>query len=1070
MAIRTGIDLSDVTLIGSEEEEQTAARNPLSEVTMLSTPTTPDVEDPQRVADTGTVLKEYDAPWYEDVADFAKGVKDYMTHGESWSVLHNTFKATMPQKEYVPVYNDKGELSHLRDETDDEFLARRQAHKEFMRKQHGLDDNAAEAWVAKAATLFTDPLTWTPIGFSYFRTAASMGAYMGADVAAYQMAEQGEIDPVDVGVATLMGTILGPTFKLLGNKAVDLYKSIRSKGQTHEQAVKLLTGPEGQKLLPAPPKAPETQKLLPAPGEVKLLPAPGKNDAPFFVNEAGDVVSTPFYGGQRGLREIEVLRAKNVERVAERNEKAADEVLRRLGQGGEVSPALMQHLAVHGLGAAVGGAVGGYADGKEGAVYGAMAGLGAPLVWRHLISKPIGKLSQWAKHDAAGAFARGKFASSPSATLKTFGKPGRALAEMLETMHQNIDMKVGSKLWEFQNKIGHLSTAQMKTVRGLLDHTIKPSSATKAEVAAAKQLRREFNAVLDEAVETGILKAKQVRELKAAAMTKGYFPRMYNIDYLSSAKGKEAWVKAWTEFTGDKKTLESALESIVGDKDIVAKMVARSDGKLTRKEALDLLKVMRNRSQNARSAHLEKARKIDESAEEILRPFLVDDPVAAIAKYFNDAYRRIESSRLFGNQVAPKTKKGLPRWNPDAKAEALIDDLAREYGREAEYTARETFLNAVGDPSSEILNKYVKLGDLEGRILRGVGGFETGAKLGLASMANVMQATVNGITRLANISGNPFTTLRLYAKGIARASRKEGGEFADRVGAALETTLMEIAGESSKVGRFGEGVLRYTGFIAAEKMQRRLGANIGRAYAEELAEKFVQIQQGAIKGRRSAKILAQMKELGLPTTRSITTTDIERAGLRFSNDINFRNTPDMLPLAWQTPYGRLFTKFKSFAFHQSRFVKNNVIKPLLRGNPWPLIWYASGASGIGMGVDELRRLVKGDDRELSDTERYLRGITMIGGMGILQDTISQFHQGPEKGLASMAGPALGDVARLSSGATNSILEQDPKKMLNALTRTFVFPGQQSLVDAIGEEGKRRGTRSSGRSSNRGSGR
>lgn len=1066
MALYEGFGLSGVTLLGSKEEEKAVdSRNPLSGVSMLGTKSPADVVDPRRIGDTGQAMQEYDAPLVEDVRDFMSGVKDHLTHGESWSAIMNLYKAFLPRTDqYVPVKDAEGNLSHLRTETPEEQRVRINAHKELMKSQYGIDSNSAEGWTAKVGSLMVDPLTWTPLGKTYLRAGAIGGTLGATDMYAYQMAEDGKIDPEMIGVATVLGTIMGPTFKLFGDKAVQAYAKLRGKGLEHPEAVKELMKIQEQ-ALPEVKRltGPAPQKRLPAPEAPLALPAPGKTEAPYFVNTAGEVVAKPSAPQKPGLREIEVLRARErqLDLAENRVAEGVENVKNTFNQGGGVSQNVLMHLASSGLGAAVGGAV----DGKEGAAIGAAAGFGAPLVWRHAIVKPIKKLSQWAASDSAGAFARGKFASSPTATLKLFGKAGRKMSDAIEEMNQNIDMAIGGKLVDFEKAVGHLNTDQMQRVRSLLNHTLKPSAATKVEVAAAKQLRREFNQVLDEAVNTGVMTSKKANQLKLNAAKKGYFPRVYNTELLATKTGKEEWVKAWTGFTGNKADLASALESIVGEKDIVAKMVARGNGTITRGDALNLLRIMRNRGQNARSAHLEHARKINEQAERILEPFMIKDPRAAIARYYQDAYRRIESSRVFGKQVPPKGPKGIPKWNPDGYAEDLMTSISQDFGGEAENLARQTFWNSVGDSNSEILRKYTQLGEVEGQLLRGLGSFETAVKLPLAAMANMFQATVNGMTRFLNVSGNPVRSLQLFTRGLLRSLGKEGKEFADRSGAALETTLMEMAGEASRIGQVGEKVLKYTGFIAAERFQRRLGANLGRVYAEELAEKATKVQQGMIKGRQAARIQAQMKELGLPVNRMVTDTDIVRAGLKFSNDINFRNTPDKLPLAWQTPYGRLLTKFKSFAFHQGRFVKNDVIKPFLRGNPWPLIWYAGPASVIGMSVDELRRMIKGDDRELSQTERYLRGVTMIGGMGILQDTISQFHRGPAEGLASLAGPAAGDVGRYAHGAATLVTEGDPKNLLNAVAKTFVLPGQTWIIDEFIKEGKKRG-RNGARSGNR----
>jgi hypothetical protein len=1046
----------------------------------------------------GPSMKEYDAPWYEDIRDFASGLKDHLAHGESWSELHNYWKSLWTPHEAVPVYDEDGNFEGTRKQTDQERIESIKKRKEAAADLYGLDPDSAEAWTAKAVSAFLDPSTYaTPAGKTY-KMAAVYGTAVGAnDMVAYNLANEGKIDWKDVGIAGAFGAVLGPAAKLIVDKAIPAYKALRSKNpeMPHDEAMV-----ETLKALPAPPE----RKTLPAPTETKLLESPQRSEAPRFIGTKGEVGSLqPHAPYKRTLvykeadslarkrhEEAEMWAARNTperegalelvqkalpnkdrntitmafEKAAKKEEEAIENVVNHMNQGGGVSPVLLHHMASTGIGATAGA----IADGKEGAMVGAGIGLAAPTAIRHLVARPIKAIGQWSKHDAAGAFAKGKFLSSPTAALKRVGPAGRKLADMLDRFNENVDMRIGEKLYDFEKSFGHLNRKAMNRVRGLLDHTLHPKDATHAEKAAATKLRKELNSVLDDAVDAGIITRKSADKFKIKAREKGYFPRLYNTEYLGSKAGKEAWVEAWTKFAEkDEKKMLSALESIIGDKDIVSDVMKRTGGKMTRENALTLLRIMRNKSSHhGRSAHLEHARKLDENAEEILRPFLIDDPWAILAKYYDDVYRRIEGSKVFGEQVVGK--KGVPVWNTDAKAEKLFSDILSSGDDDMYKLARDVFYTTMGDPKSTIVDKYIQLGDMEGRILRGAGGFETGAKLGLAQTANMFQATVNGMTRLLNVSGNPLRALQLYSHGLVRSLGKEGREFSQRIGASIETTLMEAAGEASHMGKFGEKTLKYTGFIAAEKYQRILGSNIGKAYAESLAARYRKIQAGTMKGWRAKRVLKQMKELGLPTDRPINSVDIDRAGLRFSNEINFRNTPDKLPMAWQTPYGKLFTKFKSFSFHQARFAKNNVIKPLLKGNPLPLVWYTAPAAGLGMGIDEVRRTVKGDDRELSMTERYLRGLTMIGGMGILQDTISSFYRGPEQGIANAAGPFIGDVARIGTG-TIQAASGDPEKLLESVMRTFVFPGQEALMDQIGEEGKKRGSRSS-RSSNRGGGR
>lgn len=1075
-------------------------------------------------------MKAQDVGVLTKASDFISDVGDQIKYNDSFNSLQNMWRSLMnSRKVAVPITNEQGKFMGTRLENDKEHRERIKSNTEA--KRNNLHDNLAAEITAKVAQIAVDPMNWLPIGQTYKKVAGIMGATTAVDAAIYQLVEDGEIDAGDVAIAGAFGAILGTSFKYVGGKVIDAYKALRAENVPHKEAMQqALPPPEVLKALPAPQKklpAPAEKTLnLPAPKQPLALPAPKDSVAPYFVTKKGRVVTKPTDTGgvtrifegtgstgkasqmeamwqERAIKswgdtntpvasvtsktvreQADLVRKQNsdirvfsdsahpdsvmlpaFERAATKQEEGVQQLKKHLNQGGNISQSLMHHIASTSLGTAIGGALGG----EEGAIAGAMSGLSAPLAFRYM-RKGIGKLNEWADTDGAAVIAHSKILNSPASVLKSFGETGRMLAEKIEKMHNNVDLALGDKLWRFEQNVGNLSKVDLTDAMRLLQHSIKPAQASKAALKAAKELRREFNSVLDDAVDAGIMTTKQVSALKLAASKNGYFPRIYDKDFLASKEGKQQWIDTWTNMSKSKSDMSNTLMAILGEKDMVADFVRKAQKNhkgeyyLSQGNALDLLRLMQNRSHHARSSHLEKARKIKVKDEAILAPFLVKDPAVVISRYFGDAYRRIEAAKIFdGVDSTGKIKQ-------DYHADIAFNKITKELSGEEAKLARDIYYTSVGDLQSSVIKSAMDMSDTQRKVLQGVSSFETATKLSTAQMLNMLQATINGMTRLLGQTGNPLTSLKLYSKGLVMAASKEGGDFAQRSGAAIETTIMEIAGEGSKVGKYGERVLKYTGFIAAEKMQRRLGANIGRAYAEDLLSKYAKIQKGTIKGKKADKILRQMKELHLPTNRVANETDMHRAGLRFSNDINFRNTPDRIPLGWQTPYGRLFSKFKSFAFHQSAFVRDNVIKPLIKGNPYPLIWYAGAGGSLGMGVDELRRMVKGDDREFTMTERYLRGITSIGGMGLIQDVISNAHRSPEKLVAGLGGAGLGDAARIITAATH-VVTGDPQKALDEIQRMFVLPAKGYIIDELANEGyKRSSSRGSTRSFSRGSSR
>lgn len=337
----------------------------------------------------------------------------------------------------------------------------------------------------------------------------------------------------------------------------------------------------------------------------------------------------------------------------------------------------------------------------------------------------------------------------------------------------------------------------------------------------------------------------------------------------------------------------------------------------------------------------------------------------------------------------------------------------------------------------------------------------------MAQTINSTQAFTLGTTYLAG-RVNPVTAHKIAMQALFKSFGQEGQDIAARSGAAVEATLLQLIGEyseaSSILGKQLRGnlapfevlnnpteFLKFTQFIRVEKFQRVFAANMGNVYAERLIAKKVLIDSGKIVGKEANKILKHMEEIGLSTNvpaDKIPEADLLRASLRFSNEVNFRNTVDKYPLLAHSPHAKIFTKFKSFAFHHGAFLKDNVLKPLWKGNPLPLMNYALVGTPIGMGIDELRRMLKGDDRELTTTERFVRGFASIGGLGILMDTIASTAYSAAGPIMSIAGPTVGDAANILHGAWNSIHEQSLKPITKAVVGTQVFPGKQLLMEEL----------------------
>jgi len=742
---------------------------------------------------------------------------------------------------------------------------------------------------------------------------------------------------------------------------------------------------------------------------------------------------------------------ESAQAAVKKDEQAIESVKQIFNQGGGISQDVLYNMASTGTGAGLG-----YMwDGEQGAAIGAAIGLGLP--W--MSGKTYSKLGRIGERDASFITDNmASLATRPTTKLNTLGSWGQVFSKRLSRAIEDIDLQTADKMWLVESKLANLSDEGKQYLIKGMQGVIKDSNQTPEIREILTTIRKEFSDVLKEARKVGVISPQKAAELANKAKTSGYWPRMYNEAFLSSSEGKAKWQEIFSTPKWSKETLQNTLETILGtgSKDVPLFMsLAKKSGNNYYMPPDQALRILEKRGvvmKSKRSSHLEHSRRINVDEEDMLNPVLVADPHAVLSSYFHDVYRRIEMARTFGaaDEIAVKA----------------INEIEKEFGGADAKYVRDLYFTAVGSSRAPSVAAGIAMKEGLKRAYGTINAFET-LKLSMAQTINAGQALVNGTTYLAGRT-NPVTTYKIATKALFNSFGKEGKDIAARSGAAVEATLLQLLGEyseaSSILGKQLRGVLspleilnnpteflKFTQFIRVEKFQRVFAANMGNAYAEHLLAKKALIDSGELVGKEAKKILNQMEEIGLSThvpADKVPEGDMLRASLRFSNEVNFRNTADKYPLAWHSPHAKVFTKFKSFAFHHGAFIKDNVYKPLKEGNPAPLINYLAVGTPLGMGVDELRRLIKGDDRELTVSERLLRGFSSVGGLGILVETIASTAYSAASPVMSIAGPAVADAANLLHGVWNSIAEQSAKPVARAVVQTQVFPGKKLLMEEL----------------------
>lgn len=634
--------------------------------------------------------------------------------------------------------------------------------------------------------------------------------------------------------------------------------------------------------------------------------------------------------------------------------------------------------------------------------------------------------------------------SRPIHKLEIMGPAGKELGRLMRHTELNIDTTLGSLTHEISKAMKGLEPAEIENLARIRQGLAKPTSAR--QKAVADMIKQKFDDTVDQAVKVGIYTKEKGAELKS----KDWWPRVYDQAYLLTREGEKHWEDVLMQQKWSKESLENALEHILhGDKDAIGQFITKmtKDGSGSYTMSRDMARQLRIQSEKskvlARSGHLEKARTLSVENEEILAPFLVKDPQAVLTTYFSDAVRRLEMAKTFGAN--------------DEVAEQLFRSLANTQASQNHDFARNVFYQMAGDSRSKNVAAQANMRAGAKRIMGQIDALTT-LKLSGSAIVNAGQTLVNGPVYMAK-ANNPAKAFIMSIKGIGKAFTKEGKEFAARAGAANETVLMEMAGEAmvqhSIMGRQLRGVfsplewvnnptkfLKMVGFIAVEKMNRRIAANMGRVYFEDLMARKANIEAAMAAGKKFSnkellKVKRAMEELYLPwdvAAKDLTAQQADlasrRAGLAFSDTVNYRNTATQLPQLWGSPYARLFRKFKTFIFHHGAFIKDQVIKPAAKeGNFGPLMTYLGVGTAVGMSTVEFRKMINGDDEELTGTERYLAAMTAVGGLGIMQDTLASLTSGyAGKAVGFMGGPFVGDVARF---LTDVRLALPPESKLSA---------------------------------------
>lgn len=284
--------------------------------------------------------------------------------------------------------------------------------------------------------------------------------------------------------------------------------------------------------------------------------------------------------------------------------------------------------------------------------------------------------------------------------------------------------------------------------------------------------------------------------------------------------------------------------------------------------------------------------------------------------------------------------------------------------------------------------------------------------LGLAPVAN----TLGGFANMITVMG-----LKNFVKGFGETvtNSAEAHEFGDISAASLLRSIREMkrltgAENQSLLSKMSAKVLLNPAENMArnERWMRVLGANVGKTAAESEFSKLAKNSTNTFARRRLATLGIDVD--AALRRGSLDTSDKAKAGFVFANKTMLSADSFSLPEVWRDSAAmRVLTMYKPFLFLQTKFVRDEIIKPAIAGDLRPLIWAAVTFPAFGEIAGDIKMLARGrDQKDRPDFNKYpadrvLDNIAQIGGFGVAFDVTNAMAAGtPVQTYSFLNGPVV----------------------------------------------------------------
>lgn len=383
------------------------------------------------------------------------------------------------------------------------------------------------------------------------------------------------------------------------------------------------------------------------------------------------------------------------------------------------------------------------------------------------------------------------------------------------------------------------------------------------------------------------------------------------------------------------------------------------------------------------------------------------------------------ASRRFGNLELSR-ESNLP-YSKDVNV--LFDYIKNAYSRIAD-------VNNFGQ-NDEVLYKLAKVAGTQGGDTNQIAQY-IDQILGKNQIPSKISKKITGFQTISKL--NPGTSLTNLTQNLSTAMRTDIPSTAGAIGNAVSNPELALS-RAVRVGEIDQSLIkgledyvgsskvaskwiRVIGMEGTERFNRIVAVNAGYDYAAKLASKAVAGDQAAI--RELARLGIKASEIAADGT--LPEEALLRAGKSVSQMTQFSTNAGDLPYAWKTEAGKVITQFKSFAYKQTGFLKNEagrISSEAAQGNIKPLVnsltVFGIAAPIAGEIVNDFKSLLK--NRKRSDvgslTERYFSNILAATSFGLLDSTGALFGQYGDTGIIStLGGPTVSDVSKVIQGVSD----------------------------------------------------